>query len=159
MNLIAADQQQHRNGDRADGIHQRRTDGLNAHAAQVGAEEAAGRLLEAQNLPQLGVEGLHDAVAGDRFMQNVLNLGQLVLAGAGAGAHFAADLARGGDDHGNKQQQRPAQLPAQLDDQAPARRRKVKNCCRKSPITELTAVCTRSTSLISVERMVPVACL
>ena len=37
--------------------------------------------------------------------------------------------------------------------------RKVKNCCRNSPMTELTAVCTLSTSLMSVERMVPVACL
>ena len=53
-----------------------------------------GGLLEAQNLPQLGVEGLHDAIAGDGFVEDVLNLGELVLAGAGAGAHFAADLAR-----------------------------------------------------------------
>ena len=37
--------------------------------------------------------------------------------------------------------------------------RNVKNCCRNSPITELTANCTLSTSLISVERIVPVACL
>ena len=34
----------------------------------------------------LGVEGLHDAVAGDCLVQNVLNFGELVLAGAGAGA-------------------------------------------------------------------------
>ena len=86
-------QQQHGDGDRADRIHQRRTDGLNAHAAQVGAEQALGRILEAQNLPQLGVERLHDAVAGHGLVQNVLNLGQLVLPGAGAGAHFAADAA------------------------------------------------------------------
>ena len=89
LDFVAADPQQQGNGDGADGIHQRRTDGLNAHAAQVGAEQALGGLLEAQNLPQLGVEGLHDAVAGDGLMQNVLNLGQLVLPGAGAGAHFA----------------------------------------------------------------------
>ena len=41
QNLIAADEQEHGDGDGADGIHQWRTDGLNAHAAQVGAEEAA----------------------------------------------------------------------------------------------------------------------
>ena len=44
--------------------------------------------------------------------------GQLVLAGAGAGADFAADLARGRDDHGNEQHQRPAQVSAQLDHQS-----------------------------------------
>ncbi len=109
LDFIAADQQQHGDGHCADGIHERRTDGLNAHAAQVGAEQALGRILEAQNLPQLGIERFHDAVAGHGFVQNVLNLGQLVLAGARARAHLPADLARRGDHHGNKQHERPAQ--------------------------------------------------
>ena len=74
-------------------------------------------LLEAQDLPEFGVECLHDAVAGDGLVQDVLDLGELVLAGAGAGAHFAANLARRGDDHRNKQQQRPAQMAAQRDHQ------------------------------------------
>src|ERR1035437_2875179 len=73
--LVASDEQKHGNGDRADGIHQWRTDGLNAHAAQVGAEQARGSLLEAQNLPQLGAEGLHDAVASDGLVEDVLNFG------------------------------------------------------------------------------------
>ena len=51
-------------------------------AAQVGAEEAAGGLLEAQHLPKLHVEGFDDAVAGDGFVQDVLDLGELVLAAA-----------------------------------------------------------------------------
>ena len=67
----------------ADGVHQRRTDGLNAHAAEIGAKKTGSRFLEAQNLPQFRVEGLDDAIAGNRFMQDVLNLGQLVLPGAG----------------------------------------------------------------------------
>ena len=83
-----------------------------------------GRFLEAQNLPQLGVEGLDDAIAGDGFMQDVLNLGELVLTGAGAGAHFPADLARGGDDHRNEQHQRPAEVSAKLDDKNDVRQRK-----------------------------------
>ena len=117
-NLIAPDKQEHGNGDGADGIHQRRTDGLNAHAAQVGAEQAAGGFLEAQNLPQLAAEGLHDAVAGHGFMQDVLNLSQLVLPGASAGAHFPADLARRGNHHGHKQQQRPTELSSVIDDES-----------------------------------------
>ena len=74
-------------------------------------------VLEAQYLPQLGVEGLHDAVAGDGLMQDVLNLGQLVLPGAGARPHLAPDFARRSNHHRDKQQQRPAQFSAQADDQ------------------------------------------
>ena len=115
-NFIAPDEEHHGNGHRADRIHQGRTDGLNAHAAQVGAKEPLGSLLEAQDLPQLGVEGLYDAVAGNGFMQNILDFGQLVLAGASARAHLAANLARGGDHDGNEEQKRPAELPAKADD-------------------------------------------
>jgi len=86
--------------DGADGIHQRRADGLDAHVAQIGAEEATRGCLEAHHLPDFGVEGLHDAIAGHGFVQDVLDLGQLVLTGACAGAYFPADLARGGDDDG-----------------------------------------------------------
>ena len=69
----------------------RRTDGLDAHAAQVGAEQPLGGLLETQYLPQFGVECLDDAVAGDGFVENVLNFGKLVLAGSGAGADLPPD--------------------------------------------------------------------
>ncbi len=118
QDFVAPDEQKHGNGDGADGIHQRRTDGLNAHAAQVGAKRRrAAAFLKRRISHKLGVEGLDDAVAGDGFMQDVLDLGKLVLSGAGAGAHFAADLARGSDHHGNKQQQRPAEVSAESDDQ------------------------------------------
>ncbi len=40
----------------------------------------------------------------------------------------------------------------------PAMKMNVKNCCRKSPSTVDIAVCTRSTSLISVDSSVPVVC-
>src|ERR1039458_2471805 len=46
-------------------------------------------------------------------MKYVLNLGQLVLAGAGAGAYLAADLARRGDDDRNKEHQSPTEISAQ----------------------------------------------
>ena len=111
----AADEQEHGNGDGTDGIHQRRTDRLDAHAPQVGAEEAAGCGLEAQDFPHLSVEGLYDAVAGDGLMQNILYFGELVLAGASAGADLAANLTRGCNNHRHKQQQRPAQCPTEFD--------------------------------------------
>src|SRR5580698_8934029 len=95
--------QEHSNGNGADGVHERRTDGLNAYAAQIGAKQPLGRFSEAKNLPQLSVEGLYDAVAGDSLMQDVLNLGELVLAGPSARAYFPTDLARGRDDHRNEQ--------------------------------------------------------
>ncbi len=63
FDLVASDPQQQRHGHCSDGVHQRRTDGLNAHTAQIGAEEPLGGALESQNLPQLGVECFHDAVA------------------------------------------------------------------------------------------------
>ena len=53
-------------------------------------------------------------------MQNVLNFGQFVLPRAGAGTHFPADFARGGYHHRNKQQQRPAEVPAKANDEGEA---------------------------------------
>ena len=70
-------------------------------------------LPEARHLPVLHVEGFHDAIAGDGFVQNVLDFGQLVLAAARGVAHAAADLARRKDNHGHEQKQHPGQIPAQ----------------------------------------------
>ena len=116
-NLIAPDEQEHGNCHRSNAVHQRRTDGLDAHVAQIGAEQPASGRLEAQNLPQFGIEGLHDAIAGDGLMQDVLNLRKLILAGACTRPHFAADFARGCDDDGNEQHQRPAKLSAQANNE------------------------------------------
>ena len=83
---------------------------------EVGAEQAAGRFLEAQNLPQFGVEGLDNAVAGDGFMQNVLYLGKLVLPGAGALADGAANAARRSNHDRDKEQQCPTETASQRND-------------------------------------------
>src|SRR6185437_6356961 len=79
LDLLPSDQQQQCNAYRADGIHQRRADRLHAHRAQVRSEQPPRRAAEALRLPQLHAEGLDDAVAGNRLMQNVLDLRQLVL--------------------------------------------------------------------------------
>ena len=115
LDLIAADVEKHGDGDGADRVHQRRADGLNADAAQVGAKQPCSRPLEAKDFPNFCIEGLDDAIAGHRFMQDVLNFRQLVLPGAGAGAHIAANLARRNHHHGNKQEERQAEMAAVVD--------------------------------------------
>ena len=82
-NLVAAQQQQQRNGDRAENIHQRRTDRRRCHRAQVGPEQPLRGLAEARDLPRFHAEGFHDAVAGDGFLKNVLDVGQFVLPARG----------------------------------------------------------------------------
>ena len=46
-----------------------------------------GRLAEAEGLPRLHAEGLDDADAGNGFVQDVLDFGELVLALARGGAY------------------------------------------------------------------------
>ncbi len=117
LNLIAANPQQQGDGHRADGVHQRRTDRLDPHTAQVGAEQAPGGALETKDFPKLCVERLHDAITGNGLVQDVLDFGELVLAGAGAGSHGPAYPARGGDHHRDKQHQRPAKPSAERNHQ------------------------------------------
>ena len=99
----------------ADRVHQRRADGLHAHTLQVRGEQSLGRATKAVHLPPLHAESLDDAVARDGFVQDVLDLRQLVLPGACGGAHAAADATRGGDNDRHKQQQHPGQLTAIVD--------------------------------------------
>ncbi len=70
-------------------------------------------LAKARDLPGLHAERLHDAVAGDGFVKNVLDVGQFVLSLARGLAHPAPDPSRREDDEGNKQQQHPGQFSAQ----------------------------------------------
>src|SRR5579859_1756023 len=116
LNLVPADEQQQRNGNGPDGIHERRTDGLDPHAAQVGAQQTAGSLLETQTFPKLRIERFHDAIAGHRFVEDVLDLGKLVLAAASTGADFPADFARRRNDHRDEQEERPTEIATQADD-------------------------------------------
>ena len=114
--LHAADVEQQGNGDGADDVHQRGTDGLDADRPQVGAEQAPGSFLEAQNLPEFRGEGLHDAVAGNGFVEDVLDFSHAVLAGAGADSDGAADFASRGDDNRNEKQKGPTEASAKADD-------------------------------------------
>jgi len=91
--VVAANPEQQRNRHRSDGIHERRTDGLRAHRTEVGVKQTPGGLFEAQHFPKLHVESFDDAVAGDGLVQDVLDLGQFVLAPARGLPHLAADSA------------------------------------------------------------------
>ena len=51
-----------------------------------------GSFFEPQHFPEFVVERLDDAVASDSLMQNILNFGEFILPGTGAGADFPADL-------------------------------------------------------------------
>ena len=134
-NLVAPQQEQKGNGDCADEIHEGRGKCLGAHRTEIGAEEFAGGLAKTQQLPELHVEGFNDAIASDRLVQDVLDIGELVLALAGGPPHIAADPPnRSGDDR-QKDQQHPRQLA-----------------------TDDAAYCTRSMSLISAESSDPVVC-
>ena len=108
--LVAADPQQRGNCDGSDEIHERRGNRLGADRAEIGAEEPLGGLAEAEEFPELHVEGFHDAIAGDGLVQDVLDIGELVLAAAGGAANIAADAENGpGGDHGQKDRQNPGQ--------------------------------------------------
>jgi hypothetical protein len=113
VDLVAAHQQQQRDGHRAENIHQRRADRERRHHSEVGPEQPSRGGAEALHLPVLHPERFDDAVAGDGFVQNVLDLGQLVLSAARRAAHLPADFSRRIQNHGNEQQQHPRQLSSQ----------------------------------------------
>ena len=82
LDAVAAEQQQQRDSDHAENIHQRRTDRSGGHRTQVGTEQPPRRAAEAGDLPVLHVKGFDDAVAGDGLVQDVLHFGQFVLSAA-----------------------------------------------------------------------------
>ena len=114
-------------------------------------------LAKPRHLPQLHAERLHDAVARDRLVHDVLNLRQLVLPLARRLAHPAPDASRGADNHRHKQQQHPRHPAAHHDHRADHEQQR-EELLQKIASTVDIAVCTRSMSLISVEISMPVLC-
>ena len=70
---VAANKDQQSNADNTKHIHQRRTDRGGCHRAKIGAEKPTSRVAEPGNFPIFSVKGLHDTIAGDGLVQNVLN--------------------------------------------------------------------------------------
>ena len=84
---------------------------------QIRPEEPPRCLLEARHLPALHREGLHDAIAGDGLVQDVLDLGQLVLPMPRGVPHASSHPPRRTDDHRHEEEQHPCQLAAHDDDE------------------------------------------
>src|SRR5262249_18371920 len=91
-------------GDHADDVHERRTDGLGRYRLKVGAEESFGGSTKAQAFPGLHGESFDNPVARNRLMEDVLDVGQLVLSLARRLANAAADPACRENYEWNKQQ-------------------------------------------------------
>ena len=116
LDVLAAHQDENGDGDGAEDVHHGRADGVGAHRPQVRLEQAACSLAETLGLPRLHRERLHDADTGNGLLQNVLDVGDLVLAFAGGGAHPLADAPRRQDDEGNEDGQHPGKASAEQDD-------------------------------------------
>ncbi len=123
---VPAHQQQQGNCNRAQNIHQRRADRKRRHQPKIRPEQPSRGGAEAFHLPVLHAKCLDDPVPGNGFVQNVLDLGELVLSAPRRAAHLPADFSRRVQNRGNEQQQHPRQLPSQ---QNHHRRRKHK--CKK----------------------------
>src|SRR6185295_8705834 len=105
--LVASQQQQHGDSDGAKNIHQRRTNRRSCHRPQIRREQPLRRTMESRNLPGLHAEGFYNAVAGDGFVQNVLNISELILPAPGGGPHPPSNLSRRVKNEWQKQQQHP----------------------------------------------------
>ena len=116
--LVAAEPDDQGDGDAADELHQRVL-----HAAEAGVldddrEEGADLVAEALALVLFAAEGLDDAVAGDGLVEDVGDVGGLLL---GPGAQLAEDPAElddrvGGDRQDDEGEHR--QLPVHVEDDA-----------------------------------------
>ena len=79
-------------------------------------KQAPGCTAKAHCLPGFHAERLHDAVAGDGLVQDVLNVGQLVLTPPGCVANAPADPPRRINNEWDKQNEYPGQSSTQQDD-------------------------------------------
>src|SRR5580704_3604997 len=93
MNLIACDQNEHGDHDRAEQIHHRRCDDSGADPAHVFAEQPARSFLELRDLERFHTESFDDAIAGDRLLNNLSEFAEARLAVFGGTANFATEFA------------------------------------------------------------------
>src|SRR5436190_10569739 len=75
-------------------IHQGRTDRCRRYRLEIRPEELPCSSAEANYLPCLHAEGFDDSIAGDGFVQDILNIGKLVLPATRSVPHPPADLPR-----------------------------------------------------------------
>jgi hypothetical protein len=111
--LIAGVEQEERDNDSAEQVHDRRSDDGGANPAHIVAEEAAGSVAEFRGFEILHAEGLYDAVAGRGFLKDLAEVGEASLAVFRRAPDFAAKFADGNDDereeHGGGERHFPIQ--------------------------------------------------
>jgi hypothetical protein len=111
--LPTTQQQKKRNSDRTKDVHQGRTYGGGSYRTQIRIEESARRRSETVRFPRFHAEGFHNPIAGDRFVQDILNIGQLVLPFASGMSDPATYSSSGINDERHKQNQHPSQAATQ----------------------------------------------
>ena len=116
LDVLAAEEDEQRDGDGSEDVHHRRVDGEGADGAQIGFEQTPRSLTEAPHLPGLHAEGLHNANAGNGFVQQVMDFGELVLPFASGGADPISNPAGRQDYERHENDQDPGQPAAQSDD-------------------------------------------
>ena len=112
LDVLTAEEDEQRNGDGPEDVHHRGVDGEGADGAQIGFEQTPRCLTEASHLPGFHAEGLHNADAGDGFVQQVMDFGELVLPFASGGADPVSNPAGGQDDERHENNQDPGQPAA-----------------------------------------------
>src|SRR5450755_3020356 len=94
LDLRARIGEQRDNGNRPEDLDQRGCQRLLPHIPQVALEQSLGGLPEAPRFVLLGAEGLYYLVAAERLLQNLVQVGGMILAAAAGAANAAADPRR-----------------------------------------------------------------
>ena len=79
-------------------------------------KQAACGFLELRNLKRLHAEGFDDAIAGDRFLNDLSEFAEARLAVFGGTANLAAELADGEHDQRQENNRAESHTPVQGDD-------------------------------------------
>ena len=118
LDLDARVAEQADDGESAEAFDERRRERLLRNVAQVAGFESRGGHAEAVGFHVLGAERFHHLMPADGFLQDLIEIGGLILRPAGGPADAAADAQRG---HQHERQQREAdqsQPPVLLDHHA-----------------------------------------
>src|SRR4029077_7990618 len=111
FDLIACIQEEKRNDDGAEQIHQRRGGHRGTHPAHALAQQAARGLAEFAELEVLHAEGLDHAISAYRLLQNLAELAETALAVFGRLADLSAKFADGKNDQGKHHADGQRHLP------------------------------------------------
>src|ERR1700728_342505 len=115
LDFAASEKQNERNHDGTEQIHDRRSGGERANPTHVFVQQLARGLTEFADFEAFHAEGLHDAIAGDRFLENLAQVREPRAAFFRRTADLATEFAD--RPHHQWNQDRGAQRHAPVDDQ------------------------------------------